>query len=95
MTFPDHHDDSNLEANIGRLGHGDVVPGEAQHRPVPDAGHVDDPGPAPGGLESVQQQVGQQEVAQVVGLELGLLPVLGDQPPGGDQPRIVDLVTTL
>ena len=36
-------------------------------------GHVDDPGWAPGGPQQGQQQVGQQEGAQVVGLHLQLL----------------------
>ena len=36
-------------------------------------GHVDDPGWAPGGPQQGQQQVGQQEGAEVVGLHLQLL----------------------
>ena len=62
---------------------------------MPDAAHVDDPGASPRGLESVQQQVGQQEGAQVVGLQLSLLSVLSDQPLGRDQTRIVNLVIAL
>ena len=42
------------------------------------AGDVNDPGPPLRGLEPVQQEVGQEEVAQVVGLKLGLLAVLSD-----------------
>ena len=41
--------------------------------PVGHGGHVDDPGWAPGGPQQGQQQVGQQEGAQVVGLHLQLL----------------------
>ena len=40
-------------------------------------GYVDDPGGL-GGLHLVQEEVGQQEVAQMVDLEHHLLPVLGD-----------------
>ena len=43
-----------------------------------DAGDVDDPGPPLGGPEPVQQKVGQEEVAQVVGLKLGFLAVLSN-----------------
>ena len=43
--------------------------------PVSDAGHVDDPGPdvalASRGLQQRKQELGQQEVAQVVRPELG------------------------
>ena len=62
-----------LEPDVGRLGHGDVIPGEAHHGPVPDAGDVDDPGPALGGPQPLQQQVSQQKVTQVISLQLSLL----------------------
>ena len=53
------------------------------------AGDVDNPGGL-GGLQLVQQEVGQQEVAQVVDLEHRLLPILGKGPLGGEHTGVVD-----
>ena len=52
-------------------------------------GDVDDPGTL-GGLHLVQEEVGQQEVAQMVDLEHHLLSVLGDNSLGREGRCVVD-----
>ena len=52
-------------------------------------GDVDDPGTL-GGLHLVQEEVGQQEVAQMVDLEHHLLSVLGDNSLGREGRCVVE-----
>jgi len=79
-----------LESAPPRPAPGDVIQWRASQVPesVRDRGQVDDMPPC--GLELAKEELGKEEVAQVVGGERRLEPVRGQHPPPGVDAGVVD-----